>query len=85
MSLPHLQLLSRSHCCLCDDAKPLLLEAASQGLCTWEVVDVDQDKALLVRYGLDVPVLLLNGEELCRHRVTHATLMQALRDVEAAA
>jgi len=78
MNLPHIQLLSRRNCCLCDDAKTVLEMTAEQGLCSWETVDVDRDKALLVRYGLDVPVLLIDGDVLFRHRVSadalHATL-----------
>jgi len=74
----HLQLMSRRQCCLCDDAKKIVEQAADQGLCTWEVVDVDRDKALLVRYGNDVPVLLINGEKRFQHRVDFSELHAAL-------
>ncbi len=74
----HLQLMSRRQCCLCDDAKSVVEQAAAQGLCTWEVVDVDRDKALLVRYGNDVPVLLINGEKRFQHRVGFDELHAAL-------
>ncbi len=70
----HLQLMSRRQCCLCDDAKRVVKQAAEQGLCTWEVVDVDCDKALLVRYGNDVPVLLIDGEKRFQHCVSFAEL-----------
>jgi len=78
MSQPHIQLLSRRHCCLCEDAKAVLAAVAEQGLCSWETVDVDRDKTLLVRYGLDVPVLLMDGAELFRHRVSAHALHAAL-------
>jgi len=78
MNLPHLQLLSRRNCCLCEDAKHVVAAAAALDLCTWEIVDVDRDKALLVRYGLDVPVLLLNGQELFRHQVPEDALKSSL-------
>jgi len=39
------------------------------GLCSWECVDVDKDKSLLVRYGMDVPVVLVNGAECFRHKI----------------
>ena len=70
MSLPHIQLMSRRDCCLCDDAKAVLAAVAEQGRCTWETVNVDHDKALMVRFGLDVPVLLANGNIIFKHRVT---------------
>jgi len=76
--MAHVQLMSRRQCCLCDDAKQVVADVAGQGLCTWETVDVDTDKALLVRYGKDVPVLLIDGEKSFEHRVTHEALQRAL-------
>ncbi|MFQ5344831.1 MAG: glutaredoxin family protein [Mariprofundus sp.] len=86
MRRPHIQLLSRRNCCLCEDAKAVVAAAAEQGLCSWETVNVDHDKALLVRYGLDVPVLLDNdGKELFRHRVSEDALQKALAELETSA
>jgi glutaredoxin len=70
MSLPHIQLMSRRDCCLCDDAKAVLAAVSERGYCTWETVNVDHDKALMVRFGLDVPVLLADGNIIFKHRVT---------------
>lgn len=78
MTLPHVQIMSRRECCLCDDAKEIVAAQAESGLCTWEVIDVDRDKALLVRYGMDVPVLLINGAQAFKHRVTSDELRTAL-------
>ena len=75
---PHIQLLSRHHCGLCQEAQAVVAAVAAQGLCTWETVSVDSDKALLVRYGMDVPVLLVNGQELFRHRVSETGLKATL-------
>jgi hypothetical protein len=41
-------------------------------------VDVDEDAALTAAYGWDVPVLLVNGREAFRHRVSHAALRARL-------
>lgn len=72
------QLMSRKQCCLCDDARQVVEQAARQGLCRVETLDVDTDKALLVRYGNDVPVLLINGEKRFEHRVAFDELARAL-------
>ncbi|NWF35267.1 glutaredoxin family protein [Mariprofundus sp. KV] len=82
MSLPHIQLMTRRNCCLCDDAKAVLEVSAAEGLCSWEAVDVDRDKALLVRFGLDVPVLVLDGAVLFKHRVTQDSLTSALAGLD---
>ena len=44
-----------------------------------DVVDVDGDPVLLRRHGLDVPVLLLDGTVVCRHRLDAAELKRLLR------
>jgi hypothetical protein len=44
-----------------------------------EVVDVDSDRELERRYGLEVPVLLLDGTVVCRHRLDLKELTRLLR------
>jgi predicted thioredoxin/glutaredoxin len=44
-----------------------------------EVVDVDSDPQLERRHGLEVPVLLLDGTVVCRHRLDQAELTRLLR------
>jgi hypothetical protein len=43
------------------------------------VVDVDADPELLRRHGLNVPVLLLDGTVVCRHRLDADELLRLLR------
>jgi len=83
MRLPHVQIMSRSQCCLCDDAKAVVSELAAQpGTCTWEVVHIDADADLMRRYGLDVPVILIDGVVTFRHRVSPDALAQVLREAQ---
>ena len=77
--LSHLQLLGRKHCCLCDDAELAVRHVESLGLCTWAHVDVDADPVLKKQYGMDVPVLLLNGEACMQHQVEVPELVEILR------
>lgn len=44
-----------------------------------EVVDVDSDPILGRRHGLEVPVLLLDGTVVCRHRLDADELKRLLR------
>jgi predicted thioredoxin/glutaredoxin len=44
-----------------------------------EVVDVDADPVLRRRFALDVPVLLLDGTVVCRHRLDIEELRRLLR------
>lgn len=44
-----------------------------------DVVDVDSDPLLRRRHGLEVPVLLLDGSLVCRHRLDRGELMRLLQ------
>jgi predicted thioredoxin/glutaredoxin len=43
------------------------------------VLDVDSDPQLLRRHGLEVPVLLLDGSVVCRHRLDRDELERLLK------
>jgi Glutaredoxin-like domain (DUF836) len=44
-----------------------------------QIVDVDSDPVLQRRHGFDVPVLLLDGTVVCRHRLDADELRRLLR------
>ena len=67
--MSHVQIMSRAGCCLCDEAAEVVADAARRHLCTWEKVDIDTDEGLSRRYGLDIPVVLIDGEACFRHHV----------------
>ena len=53
--------------------------ARRQALPPVDLVDVDADPTLQRRHGLDVPVLLLDGSVVCRHRLDAPELLRILR------
>ena len=65
-------LYTRKDCHLCDDAKASIRAATSLHRLPVNLreVDVDTDAGLRARYSNDVPVILVNGVEAFRHRVT---------------
>jgi predicted thioredoxin/glutaredoxin len=75
-----LTVVHRRDCQLCDE---MLEDLAALGrrlpLPPVEVVDVDSDPQLERLYGLEVPVLLLDGTVVCRHRLDQAELTRLLR------
>ena len=75
---PHVEVLGRRQCGLCDEAKAVVRRAAESGLCTWESVDVDCDKALLVKYGLDVPVIRVDGKVRFMHHLNEEAFGEVL-------
>jgi hypothetical protein len=76
-----LTLYSRAHCHLCDEMLGALRSLQGPGRFEVEVVDVDGDAALRQRYGEDVPVLVHDGRELCRHRLDAETVVGYLAKI----
>lgn len=80
MSAPRLTLVQRRDCPLCEEMLAELRRyARERPLPPIEIVDVDSDATLTRRHGLHVPVLLLDGALVCRHRLDAAELERLLR------
>ena len=75
-----LTLLTRAECGLCAE---LLLELtalrARLPIPAVTLVDVDADPLLQRRWGLKVPVLLLDGQPVCQTRLDAPELLRLLR------
>jgi glutaredoxin-like protein DUF836 len=75
----HLTLVHRRDCQMCEEMLAELTALARRlPLPPLEVVDVDSDPRLKRRHGLDVPVLLLDGLVVCRHRLDLKELTRLL-------
>jgi glutaredoxin len=62
-------LYSKPGCHLCEDARDLLdALALAHGFAVNEI-DIEADAALLAAYRFEIPVVLLNGEEIARGRL----------------
>ena len=66
-SRPRLILHVREGCHLCEDMADGLAELFAPGAFELERVDIDADPRLKALYDVDVPVLVADGRELCRH------------------
>jgi hypothetical protein len=76
-----LTLVQRHECELCETMQRELAALARRfPLPPVETVDVDSDPQLSRRHGLEVPVLLLDGSVVCRHRLDATELMRLLRE-----
>jgi len=75
-----LTLYSRPGCHLCDDMKAVVERVArtSTPVPTIEVIDISSDPELEALYGLEIPVLLVNGKKAAKYRVTEEGLRRML-------
>ena len=74
-----LTLYSRPGCHLCDEMKTLIDRVAHGTAWTVEVIDISTDAELESRYGLEIPVLLVNGRKAAKYRLSEAELIRILR------
>jgi glutaredoxin len=56
-------LYGRDGCCLCDDAREILLRVRSRRAFVLEERDIDRDDALLRAYLERIPVVTIDGVE----------------------
>jgi CO dehydrogenase nickel-insertion accessory protein CooC1 len=72
-----LVVLSREGCGLCEDMLHALAELErTQAIPTVTVVDVDSDPELNRRFGVKVPVLLLDGSAICHYTLNSNELLR---------
>jgi hypothetical protein len=80
-SAPSLILLTRPDCGLCEEMLAALKGLQARlPLPPIRVLDVDSDPLWQRRYGLTIPVLLLDSVAVCHVRLDAAELLRMLRD-----
>jgi glutaredoxin len=81
-----LTLYTRPGCHLCDDMKAVVRQTLrdfdashpSAPGATIEEIDISTDPSLEARYGLEIPVLLIDGRKAAKYRVTAEELRRIL-------
>ena len=79
---PHVIIYSRPGCHLCDEMKAVVARVVREleTPVTIDEVDISIDADLEARYGLEIPVLLIDGKKAAKYRVTEGELMRILRE-----
>ena len=72
-------LLSRPGCGLCRTARAVLERERARTPFDLEEIDISSDDALERAYGIRIPVVLVDGEELAEIEVDRKVLRRALR------
>ena len=72
---------SRPGCHLCDEMKEVVrrVTASAQPPVEIEEIDISTDPDLEARYGLEIPVLLVDGKKAAKYRVTEGELTRIVR------
>jgi hypothetical protein len=72
---------SRPGCHLCDEMKTVVrrVAAATPAPIAIEEVDISTDPDLEARYGLEIPVLVVDAMKVAKHRISEAELARLVR------
>jgi len=71
-------LYTREGCHLCDVVAEQLQKIQKETPFSVETVDVDSDPALAERYGMEVPVVMLDGKKLAKYHLDEDMLRRRL-------
>jgi glutaredoxin len=77
-----LTIYSKPGCHLCDEMKSLVSRVIHQHAhlhtINVEEIDISTDADLLDRYGLEIPVLMIDGKKVAKYRVSEEELRRML-------
>jgi hypothetical protein len=75
-----LTIYSRPGCHLCDDMKALVrrVAASAPAPVAIEEIDISGDADLEARYGVEIPVLMVNGRKAAKYRISEGELLRLL-------
>jgi len=78
--MTRITIYSRPGCHLCDVMKELVVRVVRERpeLGALEEIDISNDADLEARYGLEVPVLVVDGRKAAKYRVTEEELRRML-------
>jgi hypothetical protein len=73
-----LTIYSRPGCHLCDEMKAVVRTVAQSVPLSLEEIDISTDPDLEARYGLEIPVLIVEGRKAAKYRIGEGELRKML-------
>jgi len=76
-----LTIYSRPGCHLCDEMKSVVSRVirSTRADATIEEIDISRDPKLEATYGLEIPVLVIDGKKVAKYRVSEAEVAWMVR------
>ena len=76
--MARLTLYTRPDCSLCDTMRAILLEVRAERPFRLETIDISTDPELSTRFGLEIPLLYINGQRAFTYELSAAELRRRL-------
>lgn len=74
--MSHLTIYSRPGCHLCDEMKAVVHRVSVSIPLSLDEVDISGDAELERLYGLEIPVLMIDGKKVAKYRIAEAELLR---------
>lgn len=74
--MTRLTIYSRPGCHLCDEMKAVVHRVSVSIPLSLDEVDISGDAELERLYGLEIPVLLIEGKKVAKYRIAEAELLR---------
>jgi len=74
-----IDIYSRPGCHLCDEAARVIQHYRGKIPVVLNTINVESSEDLESKYGMDIPVVMVNGDEAFRHRVNGPELERKLK------
>jgi glutaredoxin len=75
---PQITLYTRTGCCLCGDARRVILQAQDRVDFDYAEVDIDADPGVRLLYNDEVPVVTINSQKAFKYHVDLKELLKKL-------
>ncbi len=73
------ELYSKDNCCLCDEAKAILMKVREEIPFEFREIKLNDDEHLINEYGTKIPVVFINGRLAFKYHVYELELKDKLR------
>ena len=73
-----LTIYSRPGCHLCDEMKTVVARVAQTIPLSLDEIDISTDPELEALYGLEIPVLMVEGKKAAKYRIAEEELLKVL-------
>ena len=77
-----LTIYSKPGCHLCDEMKATVRRVIQDPHISVDDIDISNDPVLVDRYGLEIPVLAINGKKVAKYRVSEEELKRMVQSRE---
>ncbi len=76
---PLLSFYTKEDCHLCEVAFEIVKQAAKKIKFSLETIDITQSDDLMMKYGIEVPVIEINGKIEFKHKINEKDLIHTIK------